>query len=49
MIFEEALGVERVGIGDSFFELGGHSLLAARVMVTMMKPFKLTFLYGISY
>ncbi|HBL28031.1 MAG TPA: non-ribosomal peptide synthetase, partial [Acidobacteria bacterium] len=31
-IWEEVLGVERIGIEDGFFELGGHSLLAARVL-----------------
>jgi amino acid adenylation domain-containing protein len=31
-IWQEVLGVERVGITDNFFQLGGYSLLAMRVM-----------------
>ncbi len=30
-VWQEALGVERVGVRDNFFNLGGHSLLLIRV------------------
>jgi hypothetical protein len=30
-VWREALGVDRVGLGDNFFDLGGHSLLLVQV------------------
>ncbi|MGH3415567.1 MAG: amino acid adenylation domain-containing protein, partial [Actinocrinis sp.] len=34
-IFEQVLGLERVGAEDDFFEIGGHSLLAVRVVAKL--------------
>jgi acyl carrier protein len=38
-IWQEVLGVPRVGVRDNFFDLGGHSLLVIKVHVKLQQAF----------
>ena len=42
-LWEELLGVEGLGIGDSFFDLGGHSLIAVRLFSKIKKTYRVEF------
>jgi phthiocerol/phenolphthiocerol synthesis type-I polyketide synthase E len=39
-VWQEVLGLERIGVHDDFFQLGGHSLVAAQVVVRLRKAFQ---------
>jgi len=39
-IWQEVLGLERVGLEDNFFEIGGHSLLATQVISRVRNRFE---------
>ena len=39
-IWNEVLGLTKVGIHDNFFELGGHSLLVTQVLTRVREAFR---------
>ncbi|NLR24435.1 non-ribosomal peptide synthetase, partial [Pseudoalteromonas maricaloris] len=41
-IWQEVLGLERVGISDNFFDLGGHSLLVTKLVARIGEAFEVT-------
>jgi amino acid adenylation domain-containing protein len=40
-IWQEIIGIERIGIQDNFFDLGGHSLIATRVVSQIRQIFNI--------
>jgi NAD(P)-dependent dehydrogenase (short-subunit alcohol dehydrogenase family)/acyl carrier protein len=42
-IWQQALGIDKVGVSDNFFELGGDSLLAVQVVGQMRQAMKISF------
>ena len=42
-IWQEVLGVEKIGIQDDFFELGGHSLTAMRLVAAISRELEIEF------
>jgi acyl carrier protein len=42
-IWQEVLGIDRIGIHDNFFELGGHSLLGTRIIARVRRTFSIDF------
>jgi acyl carrier protein len=41
LIWQEVLGVKRVGLHDNFFELGGNSLIGIQLMSHLRRAFRL--------
>ncbi|HEY0121910.1 MAG TPA: thioesterase domain-containing protein, partial [Rhizobium sp.] len=48
-IWQEVLGIERIGITDNFFELGGHSLLAIQLASRIQSVLSLAMPLGVLF
>jgi acyl carrier protein len=40
-IWQDALGIDEIGVHDNFSELGGHSLLAIRIVSELRRAFQM--------
>jgi acyl transferase domain-containing protein/acyl carrier protein len=40
-VFQDVLGIEKVGLEDNFFELGGNSLISLQVLAELQREFEL--------
>jgi acyl carrier protein len=39
-VWQQVIGIERIGIHDNFFELGGHSLMATQILAQLKQRYR---------